>query len=610
MPTLEELFKNGTLTQGPYAGQTPKDAFAVRDSNKIELSSNSPVINATSMKLVNRLRSRFPSPFEETLLEQETTGLRPLWLTSFPLIYGTGTPRILTRSTKPLADMKTATGATGTGLLGNLINSKAGQAITSTVGKVTNFLGIPTLATPTYVINSGLLQNDKNTIQKDYNDTLKRIKNKADGNLVGRIIDNALSGRVLTQPELLKNQAISGALSLGKAFLTKVIIGGNTPSKNNYDFDKYPAYANGVRITLNYGPLIDGLLDADVKLIGNTNRLDANGNSYSSFFTRTIKQNSTPNITILNGVAYGTYVNYTESNPFKEATQITENEKFGLTKNTPYPINPADFGSVGGIVTAPFRQDKVLRAGGAGKQSSITAGKKGQYSSYTHILNRVTPYDTAAAPKPDNKTLEELDNVVLKFESEAQKKAVNFLATVTGLSESFSPSWDSAKFIGSPFNYYTYNGIERSVSFGFKVFSLNAAEHKSAWERLNFLTSLTYPQNDANYVVPPLFKFTLGSMYNSKWGFIESLSYNVDDNTDWQVGNTARLYENVNLSSNDNLTVDNPTGETTLDMKNFILPKIVSVDITIKFIESRSVVQDHKFYSFEPKDSTVKSFTR
>jgi hypothetical protein len=602
MPTLEELFKNGTLTQGPYAGQTPKDAFAVRDSNKIELSSNSPVINATSMKLVNRLRNRFPSPLEETLLEQEITGLRPLWLTSFPLLYGTQTGRFITRSTKPLSDMKSAAGATGSGLFGSILNSKAGQSIQSAVGKVSNFLGIPTLATPTYVVNSGLLQKDENAIQEKYNDTLKRIRNKADGNLVGRLLANALSGRVLTDPEQLKNQAISGALSLAKSFLTKVIIGGKTPTTNNYDFENNPIYANGVRATLNYGPLIFG--GGALTTLSGTNKLNANGSTYSSFFTPTLKQNAF----VLSGIyakgSAGMSMAIVERKLFKDSTQIDENENFGLVKNTPYP-------TIAGLgTTTPFRADKVLRAGGTDKQSSITAGTKGQYSSYTHVLNRVTPYTTANAPKPDNKTLEELDNVVLKFESEAQKKTVNFLATITGLSESFSPSWDSAKFIGSPFNYYTYNGIERSVSFGFKVFSLNALEHKSAWERLNFLTSLVYPQNNANYVVPPLFKFTLGSMYEKKWGFIESLSYNIDDNTDWQVGNTARVYENVNLTSSENLTSSSPSGETTIDMKKFILPKIVSVDITIKFIESRSLVKDKKFYTFEPTDSTVKNFIR
>ena len=103
MPTLLDLFKNGTLERGPYAGQTPKDAFYPRNANKISLSSNSPVINSTSMKALNKLRSGNGSILEETLLEQETTGLRVLNTLSQPLLYGFESGRIGLRTTKPLA---------------------------------------------------------------------------------------------------------------------------------------------------------------------------------------------------------------------------------------------------------------------------------------------------------------------------------------------------------------------------------------------------------------------------------------------------------------------------------------------------------------------------
>ena len=55
-------------------------------------------------------------------------------------------------------------------------------------------------------------------------------------------------------------------------------------------------------------------------------------------------------------------------------------------------------------------------------------------------------------------------------------KAVNFRATITGLTENVTPSWESAKFVGNPFNYYTNSGIERSVSFNFTVFPMNLKE--------------------------------------------------------------------------------------------------------------------------------------
>ena len=35
-------------------------------------------------------------------------------------------------------------------------------------------------------------------------------------------------------------------------------------------------------------------------------------------------------------------------------------------------------------------------------------------------------------------------------------EVTNFRGTITGLSETISPSWDSAKFSGNPFDFYTY----------------------------------------------------------------------------------------------------------------------------------------------------------
>ena len=139
-----------------------------------------------------------------------------------------------------------------------------------------------------------------------------------------------------------------------------------------------------------------------------------------------------------------------------------------------------------------------------------------------------------------------------------------------------SPSWDSNKFIGSPFSYYTYNGIERSVSFNFKVFSLNEGEQKTAWEKLNELTNMVYPIGYNNIsVVPPLMYFTLGNLYSKKESFIESLSYTIDDNFPWEIKDGQ------------------------------VLPMIVDVAVTMKFIESRKSTDNKSKYSYNFGQSTT-----
>ena len=173
------------------------------------------------------------------------------------------------------------------------------------------------------------------------------------------------------------------------------------------------------------------------------------------------------------------------------------------------------------------------------------------------------------------KQLDDYDFVTLKFWSVAKAAAVNFRATISGLSETLTPSWDTNRFVGNPFSFYTYNSIERSVTFNFKVYSLSYDEHIAAWQRLNFLTSLVYPQGyTAVSVSPPFIKFTLGDMFRNKEAFIESLTYTTDDNTPWEVGlNDANV-------------------------KNWKLPNIVSVDITLKLVENKFSTFQKRLYGY------------
>ena len=141
------------------------------------------------------------------------------------------------------------------------------------------------------------------------------------------------------------------------------------------------------------------------------------------------------------------------------------------------------------------------------------------------------------------------------------------------MTETFSPSWDSNKFAGNPFSYHTYTGIERSVGFNFKIFSLNLDEHKIAWDKLNELTGLVYPlgYNSNSSIKPPFLQFTLGDLYKKKYSFIDSLSYTFDDTTPWEI-----------------------------DEKGYRLPTMISVSIGLKFLETRGNTSGKKFYSLKP----------
>jgi hypothetical protein len=584
MPTLEELFKNKDIG----AGQTAEQKYAVRNANKIELSSSSPVINTTTMKLVNRLRSGNGSTLEETVLEQETTGIRILGTLSQPLLYGPELGRMVLRETAPLAEMKLeSSGALPSGPIGKVFKSVRTFA--------TKTLGIPTLATPTFTKNfsdptKGSLETTNN-IQKDYQKVLTDIKDSSNGSLLGRLLKGGLGS--LTDPNQLKSKVIGEAMKFGKGLLRdKLVGGGNTPSQNDYDFNKFPGFKNGAKIVRNYGPNTqNNLLSATSAGTSLTtfasslpnfvsdsgNFFDAGGSSYSSFFKPSITTVETKNFGIL-GQETSTFA--LPSKFVSKSDDSEENREFGLLKNSPFPkIELNKEINRGGKLTKAKIKKRLENIDNFSKSND-------NKSSFGIGLNTFSEYDLDNPPKIDDlESIDELDKVVLKFESVKQNKAVNFLATITGLNESLSPSWNSNKFIGNPFNFYTYDGLERSVTFAFKVFSLNPKEHKAAWNRLNFLTSLVYPQSfesDAGYVTAPFLKLTIGDLYKRKEGFIESIGYTFDDNTPWEIGGS----------------ITNSDGEEVEPMDGYVLPRVISVDTTFKFIEQRSSVEGGKYYSF------------
>ena len=582
MPTLEQLFKNRDLG----AGQTAEQKYAVRNANKIELSSNSPVINTTTMKLVNRLRSGNGSTLEETVLEQETTGIRILGTLSQPLLYGPELGRMVLRETAPLAEMKLeSSGALPSGPIGKVFKSVRTFA--------TKTLGIPTLATPTFTKNfsdptKGSLETTNN-IQKDYQKVLTDIKDSSNGSLLGRLLKGGLGS--LTDPDQLKSKVIGEAMKFGKGLLRdKLVGGGNAPSQNNYDFNKFPAFASGVKIVRNYGPNTqNNLLSATSAGTSLTtfasslpnfvsdsgNFFDAGGSSYSSFFKPSITTVETKNFGIL-GKETSTFA--LPSKFVEKSEDSEENREFGLLKNSPFPdieLNK-EINRGGKLTKAKIKKRKDEIDG-------LTENKDARFnpSSFGIALNSKESYEI----KDGDTSVDDLDSVVLKFESVKQNKAVNFLATITGLGESFSPSWSSNKFIGNPFSFYTYDGLDRSVTFTFKVFSVNPQEHISVWNKVNFLSSLVYPQafeSEAGYVAAPFLKLTIGDLYKRKEGFIESLGYSFEDGTPWEIGGKTSSVQ----------------GD--IDMKGYVLPRVINIDTTFKFIEQRSSVEGGKYYSFGP----------
>lgn len=153
---------------------------------------------------------------------------------------------------------------------------------------------------------------------------------------------------------------------------------------------------------------------------------------------------------------------------------------------------------------------------------------------------------------------------------------VNFRALITGFTETLSPSWDPSKFVGNPYSFWTYNGVERSASFSLKMYCMSAKELSIMWEKISWLSTKVYPTIVNKIVEAPFIEMTIGSIYKKRVGFINSLSYTIADDITWET-----------------------------NIKDFYLPKVVDVQIEFKLVESAGV-EGKSLYNYKMSSDAVK----
>jgi len=574
--TLKELFKSKQLpSQG---GKTAEEVYAIRNSKDIRISTSDPLVNNTGFVPARLLRKTLGVKGSETFLEEEVTGLRIIRGFSTPVIYGNEVGRITLRTTPLLDLMKTAT--SGKIADGGLIGGK----LTKLRNDINSKLGIPQAATPTFVVNGlnkgGLVGTEKINLglTQDRMNDLAAIRNSAEGSLLGKLLKEGGGGNLKT----IGRQALGSAIKYGKDELRKklfgdgkrtglkikgVVFGDNSVTGFTEESSKWYNTIN-----VNYGDNENARPKNDPTTI----KVDKDGQRYS----KTISPNA-DNAKDRNDLSYKQQLDYEPLTEWRSQGGDISPIRFSQT-----PDRIPKFSQKGEIIE--YTNDKNLET-----------DKRGFYTINDTINNQGVYSGTSTGE------LDDIDFITLKFYSIPLGKTSQFRCTVTGLSETFSPSWESYKFLGNPFSNYTYSGIERSVTFNFKVYSLNPNEHKVVWDKLNFLTGLVYPQGydeDSTALTPPFIRFTLGDLFNNKIGFIESLSYTYDDNSPWNITKKEKSYL-ANVAGTALGALGNVSPNDEVDMKGYKLPMIIDVATTIKFVESRGVTSGRKFFNFNPQTS-------
>ena len=169
----------------------------------------------------------------------------------------------------------------------------------------------------------------------------------------------------------------------------------------------------------------------------------------------------------------------------------------------------------------------------------------------------------------------------LYFRDLRDGRIVTFRAYISGLNESLSPNWSEENYLGRSEPVYIYSGGAREIGFSLKLAAQSDIELTAIYEKLNRLTSMTYPEykgvetrtvkiqdesgvetgetfvldvgriGEKQRMKAPMLKFRLGELYGSEGkevlGFIKSLSYTFPDESPWETIKGKRVPKFVDV---------------------------------------------------------------
>jgi hypothetical protein len=128
---------------------------------------------------------------------------------------------------------------------------------------------------------------------------------------------------------------------------------------------------------------------------------------------------------------------------------------------------------------------------------------------------------------------------------------VHFRAFISAIKESVKPEFNEQRYIGRTERFVTYGGVRRSVSMTFNIVAFSKSELDNMWSRINYLTGLAFPKgvSESGFMIPPLFKLTVGGIYDLQPCYIDSLDYDLlDDSITFDIDSEVSQVINVNMS--------------------------------------------------------------
>jgi hypothetical protein len=210
----------------------------------------------------------------------------------------------------------------------------------------------------------------------------------------------------------------------------------------------------------------------------------------------------------------------------------------------------ADAKAVGADVLAPdYTEENIenrVHLGDPGFRGDVSDYTKGKKSLVTGLnlgavdtLNAITLYQSDNVRQDDASDVNDLVKfriAVMDPNGGDKKTYIHFRAFLDAITDNYSTDWSSHRYVGRGENFWTYQGFDRTISLGWTVYAQSREELIPMYKRLNYLASSLAPDYRNGFMRGLLCQLTIGGYVYEQPGFIRSLTYELSDQSTWEIG--------------------------------------------------------------------------
>tara|TARA_R110000782_G_scaffold75910_3_gene151320 strand:- start:2386 stop:4200 length:1815 start_codon:yes stop_codon:yes gene_type:complete len=215
-----------------------------------------------------------------------------------------------------------------------------------------------------------------------------------------------------------------------------------------------------------------------------------------------------------------------------------------------------------------YNIEKRVNLGSPGKRGNKSSYVIGKQDANGKVIGPTDKLNALPLYKSEGVLSNEITNDLVKFrigvidnDDPSKKTYIHFRAFIQGMNDSYSSKWSGTQFVGRGEELYRYGGFSRSISLSWTVVAQSKQELIPMYQKLNYLASTMAPDySNEGYMRGNLISLTIGGWLYEQVGFIEGISYDIPDDSPWEIAisDSATLDNNNSASFNDSSVKEMP----------------------------------------------------